>query len=299
MGIDGSERPPKTSGVKIHINRAGQSLGTFTPEEVRAGFDSGKFLPGDLAWRDGMESWKPLGEVIGEIAPAVPGGDADPGPVVATAATAGGPPWELRGELGFFNGLFETIRGVLLEPTSTFGSMRQTGGFAAPLFFTVLLGSLAFLVAFFYQFVFQSLGIAASEGEADQFAMIFGSAAAVGVLIIFAPLIIAVGAFIGSGITHLMLMIVGGANRPFEATFRVICYSSGATSALQLVPVCGAWVASVWMIVAQIIGLSQVHGITKMRAAVAVLLPMVLCCGLVIAIFAIALGAGMGAAFAK
>ena len=299
MGIDGTARPPKTSGVKIHINRAGKSLGTFTPEEVRAGFDSGKFLPGDLAWRDGMESWKPLGEVIGELAPAAPAGDAAPSSVVVAGTAVEGPPWERRGEVGFVTGLFETIRGVLLEPTATFGSMKKTGGFAAPLFFAVLLGSVAFLVAFFYQYVFQAMGLAASEGEADQFAMMFGSAVAVGLLIIFAPLIIAAGAFIGSGITHLMLMIVGGANRPFEATFRVVCYSSGATSALQLVPVCGAWVASVWLIVAQIIGLSQVHGITKMRAAVAVLLPMVLCCGLVIAIFAVVLGAGMGAAFAK
>ena len=50
--------------MKIHLNRAGQSLGQFTPEEIRAGFREGKFVGTDLAWRDGMASWQPLSEVI-------------------------------------------------------------------------------------------------------------------------------------------------------------------------------------------------------------------------------------------
>lgn len=297
MGIDARGRWPKTSGVKIHLNRAGQSLGTFTPAEVRAGYDSGKFLPGDLAWHDGMDSWKPLGEVIAELAPAP--GEAAPGAVVPAPQHPQGIAWERRQEIGFLNGLLETIRGVLLEPTATFAGMQKTGGLAAPLFFYVFLGSIALLVTFFYQFVFQSMGMVASEGDKEVFAALFGSAVAMGLIIVFAPLMVAAGAFIGSAITHLMLMIVGGANRPFEATFRVMCYAGGSTAVLQLVPVCGAWVASIWMIVAQVIGLSEVHGITKMRAAVAVLLPLVLCCGLAIAVFVIAFGVGMGAAFSK
>jgi hypothetical protein len=38
-------------------------------------------------------------------------------------------------------------------------------------------------------------------------------------MIILLPLFIAIGLFIGSALVHLCLMIVGGANQPFETTF--------------------------------------------------------------------------------
>ena len=59
----------ETNCVKIHLNRGGQSLGQFTPEDVRSGYREGKFAGTDLAWRDGMPMWKPLSEVIDELAP--------------------------------------------------------------------------------------------------------------------------------------------------------------------------------------------------------------------------------------
>jgi hypothetical protein len=48
---------------RIHLNRDRQSLGQFTPEEVAEGLRSGRFLPTDLAWREGMETWQPLSTV--------------------------------------------------------------------------------------------------------------------------------------------------------------------------------------------------------------------------------------------
>ena len=82
--------------MKIHLNRAGQSLGQFTPEEIRAGFREGKFVGTDLAWRDGMASWQPLSEVIDEIAP-----ETEESGVPPLLAAAGGLPWERRAEVGF------------------------------------------------------------------------------------------------------------------------------------------------------------------------------------------------------
>ena len=51
--------------MKIWINRAGQNLGTFTLEEVQRGLNQGQFVPGDLGWQEGMETWKPLAEFPG------------------------------------------------------------------------------------------------------------------------------------------------------------------------------------------------------------------------------------------
>jgi len=101
--------------------------------------------------------------------------------------------------------------------------------------------------------------------------------------IMLLPIFLAALAFISAGLVHLALILVGGAKRPFEATFRVACYAGGATALLQLLPMCGAIVSSIWNFICMVIGLSQVHGIGKGRAAVAVLLPSLVCCGVVAA----------------
>jgi uncharacterized membrane protein YdcZ (DUF606 family) len=44
----------------IHVNRGATSLGAFSEEEVREGLRTGRFLPSDIGWREGMASWKPL-----------------------------------------------------------------------------------------------------------------------------------------------------------------------------------------------------------------------------------------------
>ena len=54
-----------------------------------------------------------------------------------------------------------------------------------------------------------------------------------------------IGLFIGAAIVHLCLMIVGGANKTFEATFRVLAFSQGSTGPLQMIPVCGGLIAGV------------------------------------------------------
>lgn len=44
----------------IFVNRDRRSLGQFTEQEVSNGLNSGQFLPDDLAWQEGMETWQPL-----------------------------------------------------------------------------------------------------------------------------------------------------------------------------------------------------------------------------------------------
>ena len=275
--------------MKIHLNRGGQSLGQFTPEEVRAGYREGKFTGTDLAWRDGMPVWKPLAEVIDELAPeAASGGDAPAPPVSAVV----GIPWERRAEIGFFPGLFETIRAVLLEPSKAFGGMPITGGLGAPLFFFVLVGSIGGLAGFVYQAVLNSISPASTPQDEAMMALL-GSTAVIGGSIMIMPVILAAVAFVTSGLIHLALMVIGGANRPFEATFRVVSYSGGATAVLQLLPVCGAFAATIWNFIVMVIGISTVHKIGTGRAAVAVLLPTLVCCGLILAaVFALVAAAG-------
>lgn len=282
--------------VKIHINRGGQSLGQFEPDEVRAGYREGKYLAADLAWRDGMAEWRPLGDVIDEIAPET--GEGAPPPVAALKQD--GPAWEQRDQLGFLKALLETIRAVLLEPTATFSTMRPFGGLWGPLAFAVIVGMVGAVANVFYQFAWTALGLVpqGDKEAAAAAAAIFGSGFVMIVIVVLMPLILAAAMFVSAGLVHLSLMIVGGARKPFESTFRVVCYAGGATAVLQLLPIVGAWVASIWALVAEIIGLAEVHGIGKGKATIAVLLPLIVCCGFVMLLVVAVIGLGLAGAAA-
>ena len=46
--------------MQINIGRNGQQLGTFNEDEVRDGLQTGRFLPTDLGWHEGLADWQPL-----------------------------------------------------------------------------------------------------------------------------------------------------------------------------------------------------------------------------------------------
>lgn len=48
--------------MRIHVARHQQQLGVFASEDIAAGLSSGRFLVSDLAWREGMPAWTPLGD---------------------------------------------------------------------------------------------------------------------------------------------------------------------------------------------------------------------------------------------
>ncbi len=196
-----------------------------------------------------------------------------------------GPPWERRDELGFFTAVFETVKGVLLEPTRTFAEMKTEGGLSAPITYALILGSIGIIIGLIWQGLFSSvlstIGVARSE-ELAGFA-VFSTILRI-IFIILAPLFVVVGLFISSGICHLCLMVVGGANKSFETTFRVFAYASGSVALIQLVPICGGLIAGIWVSICEIIGLREAHETTTGRAILAMLLPTIVCCGLVLVI---------------
>jgi len=97
--------------------------------------------------------------------------------------------------------------------------------------------------------------------------------------IILLPLFVVIGLFVGSAVVHVCLMIVGGANQPFETTYRVVAFTQGSTGPLQMIPVCGGAIAGIWGLVSTCIGLSRAHQTDTGRAVLAVLLPVIICCG--------------------
>jgi hypothetical protein len=286
-----------------HINRSGTSLGTFSEEDVRAGLRTGRFLGTDLGWRDGMPAWQPLAQIsefvqdipaAGAAVPAQPEG-ASPGsiPSVTAAGARSGLPWDDRQQKGFFTAFIETLQMVLTRPAEAFTVMKREGGFGEPLIYGVVGGSVGAIVAFLFSLLFHSFGMFMDQRNP------LGAMAGMGIgsigFIILIPLFIVIGLFIGAAIVHLCLMIVGGANQPFETTFRVLAFSQGSTGVLQLIPVCGGVIACVWGIVVNCIGLARAHETDTGRAVLAIFLPLVVCCGLMfVLVFMVGGLAGLG-----
>jgi len=213
-----------------------------------------------------------------------------PGPV--PPPTSGPPPpraagpgiaWDQRDRIGFVNALVETTRQVLTEPGTFFRAMPVTGGLGSPLLYGVVLGWAGLVAAALYQAIFRSVvgsSWAALGADRPELAALLGWvegwAGFVG-QVVFGGVLVVIAVFVAAGILHLMLLLLGGARRGFEATFRVVSFAE-ATSLLFLVPFCGQLVGGIWCLVLYVLGLAAAHQIGHGKAAAAVLLPIALCC---------------------
>jgi hypothetical protein len=95
--------------------------------------------------------------------------------------------------------------------------------------------------------------------------------------ILFAPVFTAIGIFIVSAVVHVCLLLVGGAKNGFEATLRVAAYSEAAMI-LRILPMCGDVIGPIYALILIIIGVSEAHRISGLKATLAVLLPVLLLC---------------------
>jgi hypothetical protein len=279
--------------MKIWLNRAGQNLGTYTIEEVQRGLDQGQFVVTDLAWQEGMESWKPLSEFPGvriPIVPVEPAAPTYPTPPPSDAIVPGAarpdvaPAWERRPAEKLFPAFFMTIRDVLFEPHLTFPRMPVNGRLISPTTFVLLLQFTVGLVSY-------AIWIALQMVQLPYYSQIFSRTEEfrnfnlpIWILFILIPgvFILWVAIWLGfnflmAGIHHLVLMLLGGANKGYDATYKVVCYSYSA-HVFNLIPICGGFAVIPFFFVSSIIGLSKVHGIEGWKASVAMLAPYVLCC---------------------
>jgi len=267
--------------AQIHIGRGTTHLGAFTEAEVREGLQTGQFLPTDLGWITGMENWKALAEFPELTAtpvtdPVYPGLDEAPLPRL-------GLPWDERDSLGFIQAFVTTIKLILMEPGKAFSQMQRGGGIEGPLLFAIVSGWIGGAAVLFYNFIYQTLtqSVDKTPLPAALPSFLAGGTMTIGLFVftlIFFPIFLALGIFVSAGITHLSLLLLGGAKQSFETTLRVVCFSIGSTALFQLLPICGSSIYLIWNLVGQCIGIAKAHEISTGKAVAAVLLPLVLCC---------------------
>jgi hypothetical protein len=285
--------------ASIHINRSGNSLGIFPENDVREGLRAGRFLPSDLAWREGMASWLPLSQFAEFAAETSTAPPPAAGVSPALLASAGPPadgtglPWDRRQELGIASAFFETLKMVLLQPAQAFSVMKTEGGLSEPVIYAFIGGSIGFLFYLIFSLLFRSFSMMYERNPLTHF---FVTGIGLIFYIILIPVFILLIVFVGSAVLHLCLMLVGGAKRPFETTVRVVCYTIGSVYPLMIVPFCGSFISGVWAIVLECIGLARVHETDTGRAVLAVFLPIIVCCGggMLLAFFFGAMGAMFG-----
>jgi hypothetical protein len=190
-----------------------------------------------------------------------------------------------------------TCREVLFDPALTFRGLRPTGemwnAFAFYLGTSVVVGIFAYKFSQLTQGLMapvHALGLDLMEriyppGVMDEIRRALANLEAqyepsllwaTTQIFIFSVIYI----FVAGLIVHVCLMLVGASGGGFESTFKAIAYTHGATAPLALIPLCG-WVLSLlWMTVALVIALMEVHRVSTLRVIAGLSLPLIplFCC---------------------
>lgn len=194
-------------------------------------------------------------------------------------------PWEDPSR-PWTSALIETIGAFIANPRRAFERVPAEGDVLRPLVFAILVG---WIGQFFYAIYEITFGEAMRAMLPDQ-RMAGGDAiprAYWFAMMALAPLLTGVGLVFSSCIAHVFLLLFGGARGGFAATFRALCYVQVATLAL-VIPFCGALLGGIAALVLEILGFSALHRISIGRSAAAVLVPSLLCCACLLAIFMLA-----------
>lgn len=202
-----------------------------------------------------------------------------------------GTDWDRESAGNWFNAFYETIRFSLTKPEDFFECVARGRGISRPFIFALIISFVTFMLMAAYQAGFYAIGVIPFSASPLAFTMSIPIAIGFVALgsIVAVPLLTAAGLLIGSAVIHLCLMIIAEARRTYWDTFRMICYASGP-QLFQIVPLLGNVVAWGWQLVLWIIGVKVVHRTTYGRSMLAIFLPTIFCCGLLMLIFSAVAG---------
>jgi hypothetical protein len=190
-------------------------------------------------------------------------------------------PWEQRDSLGFVEAMVQTLRLLVTEPRESFSRLRADGDITSPMLYGIIISSICVLLSQLWSFLLSS-SLRSAFGGMEGFNELFRTPSAyelVGLIVVW-PVVFVVMAFIGAGVLHMSLMLVGAtesSEHGFEGTLKVYIYATVAWLAL-VVPFAGSLVVTLWHLMLQVIGFAAVHKTSQGRALIAVLIPTVLCC---------------------
>jgi len=198
--------------------------------------------------------------------------------VIPPAVNSDALPWEEpNAGLGT---IFPTAARFLGNPSRAFRAMSLTVDLVRPIaYFVAFVLAGAILSQFWSVMLWDSLMGVIRNLVPPQFQSMLQrpSALQIAVGLVISPLVSMIVLFVWSGVVHLILMLLGGASAGFAGTLRTVCYARTADVA-TVVPIVGGLIGFVWRRVLEIIGLSEAHRTESWKTALAVVVPMLLCC---------------------
>ncbi len=226
---------------------------------------------------EGAESspdWSPRGGSGDEGGPAGSNGESSP--------------FERRGEIGFLNGFFLTVKMALFDPASLFRRMRVDNVDGAFLFgwLCLTIGLLAGNIWNFVTSAFSPGPSATPELDelppelAELLETFITHATGPGNLVaslLLSPVIAAIGILIAAAMVHLGVLVFGANNHGWNASFRAACYGS-TPWLIGVVPLCGSLIGMIWALVLTITAIFFLQRTTPLKASLAVLIWFLVCC---------------------
>ncbi len=220
--------------------------------------------------------------------PPPPGGGWGPPPPSGPDLPS---PFADRTRLGFLASFLETWKLVATQPERFFARVRPDQPWSAILF-GVVASTIGNALASLYAWLSGQQAIVAMRQmvermpeEQGRIVDLYAQALtgrAVLAQILLSPIVTFVLIYVGAALVHLVLMLLKGAHRGFDATLTAVAYVSGLLLLLA-VPACGLLLGVVWGLVSLVIGLGAIQRCGAGKSAAAVLAPFALvcvcCCG--------------------
>lgn len=227
------------------------------PGEAVAGEDSVRDIWARLQAMGGQPPQGRAAAPAARQAQAEPGMEAHQPKAALPYAVA---PWEQLELYGAVPSLLNTVKNVLLKPGDFFDQLPPFSGKIRPLLFAnvVCLASVIFGLIWFRFGLGPNLSdLGRTDGFQGLGAGMIGSLAWLGL----SPILVTAFVFLDSALGHLLLGLLRSASKPFEETFRTICYA-GAPWMLTLLPVSWQYlipIVLIWHMTLQAIGLKKLH----------------------------------------
>jgi hypothetical protein len=165
---------------------------------------------------------------------------------------------------------FEKVKGFLLEPSKTFDATKGENLDEAIKYYAVIAAIYSAILAVLLAFVGTLFG---SMMGGRNIGMLMGAGAGAGGAIIFFVqfmIFAIIGAFVCGAILHIFVYIVGG-RKGIEQTIKAVMYGSTPGLLLGWIPIIG-FIAAIWSLALEILGIRQLHELTTGKAVLAVLI---------------------------
>ncbi len=210
------------------------------------------------------------GETGRSLDPGLTGsGDGGHGGATATRPAAGPAtfPWPPPEDGPVLARFRDTWREAMFRPTAFFRRIPRHGGTIAALSFYLVVGVLVAGVNLFWDTV--AMHVASDE----TMAAVAGFASLPPLTrFLLSPLALVLALGVAAAVTHVLLLVLGGADHGFGTTVRTFSYAYSPMG-LSVVPFLGPLVGAAWMVAIGIIGLREAHETATWKPAVAILLP--------------------------